>query len=66
MFREQHGKPSALVAAGGVAANEAIRKVLQRLAFESGTLLVVPPAGAVHRQRRHDRLGRRRAAGARA
>jgi len=44
MFHEQHGKPSALVAAGGVAANEAIRKVLQRLAFESGTLLVVPPA----------------------
>ena len=43
MFHEQHGKPSALVAAGGVAANEAIRKVLARLAFESGTLLVVPP-----------------------
>ena len=44
MFHEQHGKPSALVAAGGVAANEAIRNVLARLAFESGTLLVVPPA----------------------
>ena len=33
-----------LVAAGGVAANETIRKVLQRIAFEAGTSLVVPPA----------------------
>ena len=37
------GTPTALVAAGGVAANEAIRKVLHRLAFEGGTLLVAPP-----------------------
>jgi N6-L-threonylcarbamoyladenine synthase len=44
LFRERHGKPTALVAAGGVAANEAIRKVLHRVAFEAGTVLVVPPA----------------------
>jgi N6-L-threonylcarbamoyladenine synthase len=43
MFRERCGNPTALVAAGGVAANEAIRKVLHRLAFEVGTVLVVPP-----------------------
>jgi N6-L-threonylcarbamoyladenine synthase len=44
IFRERHGRPSALVAAGGVAANEAIRKVLHHVAFEAGTMLVVPPA----------------------
>jgi N6-L-threonylcarbamoyladenine synthase len=44
MFREHYGSPTALVAAGGVAANEAIRKVLNRLAFEGGTVLVAPPA----------------------
>jgi N6-L-threonylcarbamoyladenine synthase len=44
LFREQYGSPTALVAAGGVAANEAIRKMLHRLAFEVGTTLVVPPA----------------------
>lgn len=43
LFRSQYGAPSALVAAGGVAANQAIRKVLQRLAFEVGTTLVAPP-----------------------
>jgi N6-L-threonylcarbamoyladenine synthase len=43
-FRERYGSPTALVAAGGVAANEAIRKVLHRLAFEIGTVLVAPPA----------------------
>jgi N6-L-threonylcarbamoyladenine synthase len=42
-FRARHGTPTAVVAAGGVAANEAIRKVLQRVAFESGIKLVVPP-----------------------
>src|SRR5262249_13644948 len=42
-FRDRYGKPTALVAAGGVAANEAIRKVLHRVAFEAGTVLVVPP-----------------------
>ncbi|CAN0111315.1 unnamed protein product [Phaeothamnion confervicola] len=43
IFRERYGPPNALVAAGGVAANQAIRKVLHRLAFEGGTVLVVPP-----------------------
>jgi N6-L-threonylcarbamoyladenine synthase len=43
LFRERHGRPSALVAAGGVAANEAVRKVLHRVAFEAGTVLVIPP-----------------------
>jgi tRNA N6-adenosine threonylcarbamoyltransferase len=43
MFRDRVGKPNALVCAGGVAANQAIRKVLHRLAFEAGTLLVAPP-----------------------
>ena len=43
VFRAQFGAPTALVAAGGVAANQAIRKVLQRIAFEAGTALVVPP-----------------------
>src|SRR5258707_2708656 len=44
IFRERYGKPNALVAAGGVAANQAIRKVLHQVAFETGTVLVVPPA----------------------
>ncbi|MCL4709945.1 MAG: tRNA (adenosine(37)-N6)-threonylcarbamoyltransferase complex transferase subunit TsaD [Pseudorhodoplanes sp.] len=44
LFRERFGNPNALVAAGGVAANQAIRKVLHRVAFECGTVLVVPPA----------------------
>jgi N6-L-threonylcarbamoyladenine synthase len=43
MFRDRYGKPTALVAAGGVAANEAIRQGLHRIAFEAGTALVVPP-----------------------
>jgi N6-L-threonylcarbamoyladenine synthase len=43
VFRARYGAPTALVAAGGVAANEAIRKVLQRAAFEGGVKLVVPP-----------------------
>ena len=43
LFHEQFGPPRALVAAGGVAANQAIRKVLHRLAFEAGTVLVAPP-----------------------
>ena len=34
---------TALVVAGGVAANQAIRKVLHRIAFETGTTLVAPP-----------------------
>jgi N6-L-threonylcarbamoyladenine synthase len=44
LFRAHYGNPTALVAAGGVAANGAIRKVLHRLSFEGGTLLVAPPA----------------------
>jgi N6-L-threonylcarbamoyladenine synthase len=43
MFRQTYGTPSALVAAGGVAANQAIRKTLHRIAFEVGTVLVAPP-----------------------
>jgi N6-L-threonylcarbamoyladenine synthase len=43
MFRSRFGSPSALVAAGGVAANQSIRKTLNRLAFEVGTTLVAPP-----------------------
>src|SRR6202163_4493548 len=44
MFRARFGAPTAVVAAGGVAANEAIRKVLARIAFEVGSPLVIPPA----------------------
>jgi N6-L-threonylcarbamoyladenine synthase len=44
MFRDRVGTPHALVCAGGVAANEAIRKVLHHVAFEAGTALVAPPA----------------------
>ncbi len=43
MFRERVGTPSAIVCAGGVAANQAIRKVLHRVAFELGISLVAPP-----------------------
>jgi len=43
IFRGKFGAPTALVAAGGVAANLAIRKVLHRLAFEVGTVVVAPP-----------------------
>jgi N6-L-threonylcarbamoyladenine synthase len=43
VFRSRYGAPTALVAAGGVAANQAIRTVLQRLAADNGTNLVAPP-----------------------
>ncbi|MGH8277457.1 MAG: tRNA (adenosine(37)-N6)-threonylcarbamoyltransferase complex transferase subunit TsaD, partial [Steroidobacteraceae bacterium] len=43
LFHAEFGAPTALVAAGGVAANQAIRKVLHRTAFEAGTVLVAPP-----------------------
>jgi len=43
IFRAKYGAPAALVAAGGVAANRAIREVLQRLAVEVGSVLVAPP-----------------------
>ena len=35
-FREIAGHPTALVVAGGVAANQAMREALQRLAVEAG------------------------------
>jgi N6-L-threonylcarbamoyladenine synthase len=43
MFSQRLGASKALVCAGGVAANQALRKVLQRVAFEVGTELVAPP-----------------------
>ncbi|MBI3433457.1 MAG: tRNA (adenosine(37)-N6)-threonylcarbamoyltransferase complex transferase subunit TsaD, partial [Proteobacteria bacterium] len=43
LFRARFGAPHAIVAAGGVAANQAVRRVLHQLAFESGSMLVVPP-----------------------
>ena len=43
VFQERHGRPSALVVAGGVAANGAIRQALTRLAGEMGVRLVAPP-----------------------
>jgi len=43
MFRDRFGMPSSLVAAGGVAANESIRGAMSGIAFEHGTVLVVPP-----------------------
>jgi len=43
LFRERVGAPTMLVCAGGVAANQAIRKALHRVAFEIGISLVAPP-----------------------
>src|SRR5580693_6039302 len=43
IFRLRVDTPKALVCAGGVAANQAIRKILHRVAFEVGTELVAPP-----------------------
>ena len=43
IFTTKFGPPTALVAAGGVAANQAIRAVLDRLASEVDTVLVAPP-----------------------
>jgi len=43
LFAERYGAPHALVAAGGVAANQSVRDVLQRLAGESRIRLIVPP-----------------------
>ncbi len=42
-FRDHAGHPTALVVAGGVAANQAVRRGLTRLAAESGLRLVTPP-----------------------
>jgi N6-L-threonylcarbamoyladenine synthase len=43
LFHEQFGPPSALVAAGGVAANQAIRDALQDVASRAQTTLIIPP-----------------------
>ena len=43
LFREKFGAPRALVAAGGVAANQAIRGALQDVAAKAQTTLIIPP-----------------------
>ena len=43
LFRAQCGAPNALVVAGGVAANQAIRAVLAKLAAEEKITLIAPP-----------------------
>jgi N6-L-threonylcarbamoyladenine synthase len=43
MFAEIFGPPRALVAAGGVAANRAIRGVLQDVAAKAQTTMLIPP-----------------------
>ena len=43
LFEEQFGAPRALVAAGGVAANQAIRGALQDIAASAEITLVIPP-----------------------
>jgi N6-L-threonylcarbamoyladenine synthase len=43
LFRETVGQPHAIVIAGGVAANNAIRRALMRFCGEAGLRLVVPP-----------------------
>ena len=43
LFRERVGAPTALVCAGGVAANQAIRGALQDVAAEAQTTLIIPP-----------------------
>jgi len=43
LFHERFGTPQALVAAGGVAANQAIRAALQEVAEKAGTRLIIPP-----------------------
>src|SRR3982075_849586 len=43
LFAQRFGTPRALVAAGGVAANHAIRDALQNVAAKAGTTLIMPP-----------------------
>jgi N6-L-threonylcarbamoyladenine synthase len=43
LFRERAGAPQAVVIAGGVAANGAIREALARFCAQSGLRLVAPP-----------------------
>ena len=45
LFDARFGTPAALVAAGGVVVNQAIRGLLHHFATEGGTTLVLPPAG---------------------
>jgi len=40
---EAVGRPTALVVAGGVAANQTLRRALKRLAAEAGLRLIAPP-----------------------
>jgi N6-L-threonylcarbamoyladenine synthase len=42
-FAERFGRPQALVAAGGVASNQAIRGALQTAAERAGTEFIIPP-----------------------
>ena len=43
LFEARFGPPRALVAAGGVAANQAIRGALQEVAARAQTTLIIPP-----------------------
>ena len=43
LFEARFGPPRALVAAGGVAANQAIRSALQDVAAKAETTLIIPP-----------------------
>jgi N6-L-threonylcarbamoyladenine synthase len=43
LFEEKFGPPRALVAAGGVAANRAVRSALQDVAASAQTTLIIPP-----------------------
>ncbi|HEU4805618.1 MAG TPA: tRNA (adenosine(37)-N6)-threonylcarbamoyltransferase complex transferase subunit TsaD [Nitrobacter sp.] len=43
LFQERFGAPRALVAAGGVAANQAIRGALEGVAANAQTTLIIPP-----------------------
>lgn len=43
LFKDRFGAPTALVAAGGVAANQAIRAALDEVAQAAGTTLIMPP-----------------------
>ena len=43
LFEARFGPPRALVAAGGVAANQAIRGALQQVAAKAETTLIIPP-----------------------
>ncbi|MEH2473143.1 N6-L-threonylcarbamoyladenine synthase [Nitrobacteraceae bacterium AZCC 2161] len=43
LFQDQFGAPRALVAAGGVASNQAIRGALQAVAAKAQTTLIIPP-----------------------